>query len=125
MGRFHMTPLAARHVRKIARDSQAQWGKSRAITYIAALQASFQHIADRHDAIPKRTRLTGRLNLRLHRTGSHYIAFVVLNSDHVAITSILHERMDVSTRLQELQARTDKQVGDIRAQILRDQFKGG
>ena len=123
MGRFHITPIAAEHMRQIADDSRQRWGKLRAIAYVSDLRSGFQHVADRHDTLPKRTRLTGSLKLGLHRVGRHYIVYTVLTTNDVAITAVLHERMDVSTRLQELHAHTAQQVGDIRARLLRSQFK--
>lgn len=123
VGRFHITSLAAEHLRQIADDSRQRWGKLRAISYVSDLRSGFLHIADRHGSLPKRTRLTGSLKLSLYRVGSHYIAYTVLTESDVAITVVLHERMDVSTRLQDLHAHTAKQVGDIRARLLRSQFK--
>ncbi len=64
----------------------------------------------------------GVSNLALHHVGSHFIVYVVLTADRVVVTAILHERMDVSTRVRELQAHSAQQVGHIRARLLRSQF---
>lgn len=123
MGVYHLTPTAYGHLGHLTDYGIDRWGQRRTYDYVRELYAGFQHIADRHDTLPKRTRLTEALKIQLHRVGSHYIAFVVLAPDVVAITSILHQRMDVSTRLRELQALTDEEVGDMRAAFLRSMFK--
>ena len=123
MARYDLTPTALGHMREVAVAGRERWGEARGFQYLEALYDSFQHVADRHHALPKRTRLIEASRIQLHRVGSHYIAFVVLKPDFVAITSILHERMDVSTRLLELQARTDEEVGNILAAYLRSLFK--
>ena len=123
MARYYLTPTALTHMREVAVGGRDRWGEARGFQYLEALYSSFQHIADRHDALPKRTRLTGASKIQLHRVGSHYVAFVILMPYHIAVTSILHQHMDVPARLRELQARTDDEVGDIRAAILRDLFK--
>ncbi len=105
-------------------DGTAQWGRARAYAYFEDMRASFQYIADRHDALPRRTRLTGVSGLSLHRVGSHYVVFKLIAEGEVAITGILHQHMDVSTHLQALKSRADKELGDMRAMILRDMFKG-
>ncbi len=123
MGVYHLTPTAYDHLVQLTDYGIDTWGQRRTYDYVRELYAGFQYVADRHDALPKRTRLTVALKIQMHRVGSHYIAFVVFTPDVVAITSILHQHMDVSTRLRELQALTDKEVGDMRAAFLRSMFK--
>jgi plasmid stabilization system protein ParE len=123
VAKYHITPLAGEHMRNIAREGIRRWGIAQALAYAEQLERGFQHIADRHDAFPKRPRLTGASGLRLHRVGRHYIVFVVLTPDHVAITAVLHDHMDVPARLREVQSLTEQQVGDIRAGLLRSMMK--
>ena len=123
MGVYDLTPTAHDHLGHLTDCDIHNWGRRRTYRYVRELYAGFQHIADRHDTLPKRTRVTGASKIQLRRVGSHYIACVILAPDLVAITSILHQRMDVSTRLRELQALTDREVGDMRAAFLRSMFK--
>ena len=48
---------------------------------------------------------------------------VVLAPGEVAITSLLHQHMDVPTRLSELQGRTANEVGDLRVDLLKRQLR--
>jgi plasmid stabilization system protein ParE len=123
MGIYILTPTALKDLRRIGSEGRARWGAERNATYMRDLKRGFQHIADRHDALPERPKLTGASGLRLHRVGRHYIVFVVLTPDHVAITSVLHDHMDVPARLREMQALTDIEVGDVRAEVLRSLLK--
>ncbi len=123
MGQYDITPTAYVHLGQLTDEGIERWGQPRTYLYVRELYSGFQHVADRHDTLPKRTRLTGASRIQLHRVGSHYVAFVVLTPDFVTITSILHQRMDVSTRLRELQAQTDVEVGDMRASLLRSLFR--
>ena len=123
MGSYILTPAALKDMRRIGIEGRARWGDERTAVYMRDLKRGFQHIADRHDALPERPKLTAASGLRLHRVGRHYIVFIVLTPDHVAITSVLHDHMDVPARLREMQALTDKQVGDVRAGLLRSMLK--
>lgn len=118
-----ITRGAAQDLRDIAADSNARWGPVRAKAYIQDLRAGIQFIADRPEAIPGRSRLTGTSGLRLHRVRNRYIAFKPVTADRIAITSILHERMDVTTHLNALQSRTESDLGTLRAMLLRDLYK--
>ncbi len=123
MGRHSITPLASEHLREIARHGIRKWGMAQALAYTEAFDKAFQYIADHHDRLPDKLRLSGYDRLNLHAVGSHYVVFVVLGPGRVAITSVLHQHMDVPTRLRELQKRTANEIGDLRAGLLRDQFK--
>lgn len=123
MGRHHITPLASEHLRDVARHGIRRWGTAQALAYTEAFDKAFRYIADHHDRLPDKSRLTGYDRLNLHVVGSHYVVFMVLAPGQVAITSVLHQHMDVSTRLRELQGRTADEIGNIRAGLLRDQFK--
>ena len=98
-------------------------GRQQSLTYLTDLQAGFQYVADHHDRLPARKTITGVSSTRLHRVNHHYIAFRILAAGTVFITAVLHERMDVSTRLRDLQETTDKEVGDMRAQLLKDNLR--
>ncbi len=90
---------------------------------MAQLRKGLQYIADHHARLPDKSRLTGLARLNLYAVGSHYVVFVVLTEGEVAITTVLHQHMDVSTRLRELQGRTANEIGDLRAGLLREQLK--
>ena len=119
VGQYFVTPLALFHLRDLGDSGRERWGDTRNARYMADLRRAFQYIADHHKRLPDKTRLTGSHRLNVHGVNSHYVVFVVLAPDEIAITSVLHQRMDVAARLAELQARTDNEVGDLRAALLR------
>ncbi len=110
-------------MRRIGQDTDAQWGRAQAAKYLAELKAAFQHIADRHEGLSKRRPL-GVADLRSHRVGSHYVIFLALTPDDLAIVAILHERMDVPARLKALRGSSEIELGNLRAALLRDLYKG-
>lgn len=124
MASYRMAKIAMADLRRIAMDTRRQWGKDQALKYVAEMQEGFQHIADRHDALPQHSRLTGASKLRLHRIASHYICYLIMTPDLIIITGMLHERMDIPARLRELQTLTENDIGDLRAKLLRDMLRG-
>lgn len=123
MGRYFVTALALEHLGEIGRHGEKTWGRAQTARYMAGLRKAFQYIANHHPKLPDKSRLTGYARLNLHAVGSHYIVFIVLAPGKVAVTSVLHQHMDVPTRLRELQGRTDNEIGDLRAGLLREQFR--
>ncbi|WP_443751150.1 type II toxin-antitoxin system RelE/ParE family toxin [Asticcacaulis solisilvae] len=120
MPRYSITTEAAHHLREIARWGADRWGVARARSYLEDLRAGFEFIAQRPQAVPQRTRLTGPANLRLHRVRNHYVVFTLVTDAHVVIVGVLHERMDVPARLEALQARTQIGLDELRVLDLRN-----
>ncbi|HVZ29325.1 MAG TPA: type II toxin-antitoxin system RelE/ParE family toxin [Asticcacaulis sp.] len=116
--RWYLTAEALANLRDIARRSVKIWGRDQAKIYHADLEAGFKIIAERHARLPRKPAGIGAL--RLHRIKHHYAVFWVLADDCVVITNVMHERMDVSTRLRVLQTKLESDVGEVRRTILKD-----
>jgi plasmid stabilization system protein ParE len=120
--RYYLTTEALANIRDIARQSAKRWGILQAKAYQADLAAGFQRVASRHEQLPKKA--VGVGEFRLHRIHHHYAVFLVLAADRVVIVSVLHERMDVSTRLHAVRAQLDRDVAEVRRTILKDNLSG-
>lgn len=98
---YSLTAEAVRQFRQIGSDTARLWGQVQAQKYLRELQSGFLRI----DNDPSRGRAyrlpDSRLDLRLRRTGRHYVVYGV-KEDHVTILAILHERMDLPERIAEL-----------------------
>lgn len=108
MRRFRLTSTAAAQFEKIGRDTAAKWGNDQARRYLIELRDGFETIAARHDRLPPKPAGVG--DLRLHRVNRHYVVFLPLTEEVVAIVAILHERMDVPARLREMQGRLTSDI---------------
>ena len=81
-------------------DYTAQkWGEEQADTYVRALGASIQSISTcRHTwRSPREKRLP---DVFFIKSGHHFIFFKE-NAEQIAVISVLHENMDILSRLQE------------------------
>lgn len=88
---------AAADIQEIARYTLKQWGKTQCQTYIAELEAKADTLAigegifkDMGIVLP---------GLRMAICGSHYIFCMPRQNAPAIILAILHERMDMLTRL--------------------------
>lgn len=122
MRRYRLTPTAAANFEQIGRETAQKWDDGQAFRYLSELRNGFQAIAERHEHLPRKA--TGVGEQRMYRVNHHYIVFWVMTPDIVAITTILHERMDVPTRLRNAQIRTSHEVADVRHAILKDNLSG-
>ncbi len=120
--RYYLTTEAVANMRAIAQQSVKRWGKSQAKAYQADLTAGFRVIAERHERLPRKA--TGVDDQRLHRVNHHYVVFLVLTPDVIVITTILHEHMDVPTRLHNAQVRMNLELADVRRSVLKDNLSG-
>lgn len=95
---YRLSPLARNRLTEIYRYSVETFGERQADLYLDALFACFGTIAGDRSIwrpIPARYGVAGWF-VRCER---HFIYFRVLNDGDVGIATLLHERMDVLTRL--------------------------
>ena len=99
MARFKLTNKAVEDLSKIWNYTFEVWSEKQADKYYEILISNCQEIADyphlgkNYDGITQ--------SLFGMKTNRHIIFYRTLNEDYVEITRILHERMDLKTRMQE------------------------
>ncbi len=96
---YVLTQLAANDLKEIARYTLNQWGKKQSIEYANLLEKRFQEIADR-TAISRQFSKTYP-QIRVKHCEHHYTFYVHDEGERPCILAVLHERMDLVSRLQD------------------------
>lgn len=86
-------------LRKIVRYTRKQWGEAQARTYVAKLKQGMVRLAARQGAFKDMDDVYPRL--RMVHCEHHYIFCLLRDDAPVLIIAILHERMDLITRLSD------------------------
>ena len=96
MAQFYLTPNAKKSLRNIGIYTKNNWGSDQYKKYLKSFYDCFDNlvqsplIGKQRDEIYK--------DLRSYNNGKHVIFYMIKNND-IIIVDILHERMDVNTRL--------------------------
>jgi toxin ParE1/3/4 len=99
MAQFKLTKKAVEDLSKIWDYTFEVWSERQADKYYESLVSNCQEIADNpelgknYDGIAEK--LLGM------KTNHHIIFYRTVNKDYVEITRVLHERMDLKTRIAE------------------------
>ena len=96
---YALTPAAETDLREIARSTLRQWGTRQQRRYASLLEACFRGIADgstRSKAFSERYP-----QVQVTRCEHHYVFFLYPEGQKPLIIAVLHERMDMLTRLGE------------------------
>lgn len=95
---FKVTPAARNDILNIGRYTQNEWGKQQRQKYLAGLNIRFKFLAENPLLSRERVDLTPPVHI--HRHEKHLIVYLVEPS-HILIVRVLHESMDIETRLKE------------------------
>ena len=94
---YELAKAAEDDLESIALYTISEWGAKQAVRYGAILEAHFEAIGKGH----ARTRvfLKHRPELRVSRVEHHYVFHLCRENQSPLIVAVLHERMDLMTRL--------------------------
>ena len=97
--RYDLTPDARRDIRSLWLYTVAEWGERQADRYIRLLETGMQRIAQRR-TVPRR--FSERYpQVLVSRCEHHYIFYIHPDGQKPRILAVLHEHMDLLTRLVE------------------------
>lgn len=94
---YELTPLAEQDLKEIARYTLKEWGKKQSIRYARLLEDHFHGIANR--TVTSRTVFEQFPDVYVTRCKHHYIFYLYQNGKRPRIIAVLHERMDMLTRI--------------------------
>ena len=95
MSRFSLSGLAEQDLREIWRYTAKTWGEAQADLYTDDLSAAFHDLAS---GLKSGRPYHGRAGYFSHLMGRHVIFFKEQN-ESIIVMRILHQRMDVESRL--------------------------
>ena len=96
---FVLTNQALSDLKAIGIYSQNTWGKLQRDRYLSALDKAFHALAKDH--LKGRDCGEIRDGYRKHQVGKHIIFYHEIDASLIEIVRILHERMDIESRLAE------------------------
>lgn len=117
--RFFLTETAFRQLDDIIYRTALDHGPDQAEKYKQQQLAGFETIAQEHETLrtAHREALAKDTPFRLHLVEHHYVVYQSHDAFNVIIVGILHERMDIPTRLRELQSLSRHEIDVLRREI--------
>lgn len=103
------TKTALKNLRNIGLYTQRKWGKKQAHRYIRSL-ISECHLMAPQQKLKPHIKPLALPELFLHKTNHHYIIFKRPEEHSVTILNFFHERMDIPTRLKEMQHLSENDI---------------
>ena len=96
---YELTPAAEADLREIARYTLRQWGARQQRRYARLLEGCFRGIAE--GSVHARNFSARYPQLQVTRCEHHYVFFLHSEGQKPLIIAVLHERMDMITRIRE------------------------
>lgn len=108
--RVLILPTALNNYRLAVRETARKWSPEQARKYGLLLRAGFDNIPKAYSLVrAKKDDRVGKSLFRLHKIEHHYAVYIVVDDETFVIAAVLHERMDIPTRLLEIERLTDRE----------------
>ena len=96
---YVLTPTARRHLREAKAWSLARWGQELTEQYFHDLEKTALYLADHHSRLAGRKELAGESGLGLYPAREHYIVYVPLTRNKIAIVAFIRQGRDIPALL--------------------------
>lgn len=117
--RYVLTPGAVDDIREVGDWSLERWGKEKTLQYLTELHEGLEYVAANCKTLEhSKTRddLSGGTGLRLYPVNKHYIVFIAMGEQWIAVVAVIRQGRDIPALLQkdgftirrELQEITDR-----------------
>ncbi len=90
---YILTPTARQHLREAKNWSFARWGEELTKEYFHELEKTALFIAENHN------KLTKQQELGIYPVRSHYIIYIAISANKIAIADIIRQGRDVTALL--------------------------
>jgi len=94
---YQLTPQAEEDLKQIARYTVKKWGKKQSLKYAGLLEACFLKITNR--SVLSRSFSEHYSQVQVTRCEHHYVFYVDFKNKQPCIIAVLHEAMDIVSRL--------------------------
>ena len=101
---YVLTPGAVDDIREIADWSSEHWGKERTVKYLAESHEGLEYIAANFKVFEKseaRSNLSGGTGLLLYPVNKHFIAFIPIGEQSIAVAAVIRQGRDIPAILQK------------------------
>jgi plasmid stabilization system protein ParE len=121
MRRFYLTDTAVALFEEAIERTARKWDLQQADKYGEALRAGFQKIADGIVARSEhREEMAKGIDYKIHKVEHHYVVYQPHDKYNVIIAGLFYERMDIPTRLRELQNASPHEIAALMTEIRND-----
>lgn len=93
---YRVSRKAETDIREIGRYTEAEWGRAQRRLYLSGMETCFRHLAGNPRLAAARAEFSPPV--RIQRYEKHLIVYAE-EDDGILIVRVLHESMDVPTRL--------------------------
>ena len=99
MKAYVLTNAAEADLREIIRYTRAQWGEAQVRSYVARLEQGIERLVKREGAFSELAAI--HPGLRMELCEHHYVFCLPREAAPALIVALLHERMDLMSRVAE------------------------
>lgn len=92
---YILTETAQRDFREAKKWSMSRWGKTLTKQYFSSLHQTAEQLGQRQDSFTKITRLTDGTGLKVYPVREHYLVYLPLDKELIAIVSLIRQTRDV------------------------------
>ncbi len=96
---YTLTPTARKHLREAKLWSLSRWGQELTAQYFQDLEKAAELIAKNHTKLIKHKEFSNNTELGLYPVREHYLVFLSLSKDKVAIIDIIRQGRDIPALL--------------------------
>jgi plasmid stabilization system protein ParE len=96
---YVLTPTARQHLREAKAWSLTRWGQELTEQYFLDLEKAARYLAEHHSRVAARKELAGESGLGVYTAREHYIVYVPLRRDRIAIVAFIRQGRDIPALL--------------------------
>lgn len=101
---YFLTPGAVNDIRDIGDWSLDRWGKEKTVQYLTAMHEALNYLSAHYKVFQHNTLredLSGGTGLLLHPIGKHYVVYVPIGEESIAVAAFIRQGRDIPSILQK------------------------
>ncbi|MGB0697276.1 MAG: type II toxin-antitoxin system RelE/ParE family toxin [Rhodospirillaceae bacterium] len=107
---YQLTKLAESDFRNARHWSRQRWGRDLTRTYFKDLHEGALYVALNWRALPKKSSLTGSLELGIYAVREHYLVYVPIGEKSIVILALIRQSRDVPAILAANKFLIDREI---------------
>lgn len=123
---YFLTPGAVDDIREAGDWSLERWGKEKTVQYLTELHEKLEYVAANFKTFENnktREDLSGGTGLLLYPAGKHYIVYVPISEQSIAVAAVIRQGRDIPSILQKDVFTIRRELQDISERIAQGLIK--
>ena len=96
---YVLTPRARQSFRAAKSWSKVRWGDDLTRKYFEDLDKAARYVAEKHQSLLSNVELTGNTGLGVYPSREHYLVFVPISEEQIAIVDLIRQGRDIPSIL--------------------------